>query len=1021
MNVKSFPPFRLDTLNHCLWRSDPNGDESSIALTPKCYALLCYFLENPERLVTQEELLENLWANVFVQPEALKGHIRALRAALGDDASNPSFVQTVRGHGYRFIAKLAPPQGPAIGRGGHADQANFVGRAIPLAELSNDFERACLGGLRMVFVTGEPGIGKTALIREFRRRNASTANVWSATGQCIEGFGGTEAYYPVLEALSNLCKDRDGNGVIQQVVAMAPTWGVSLTGQISAERRQLLQRQIVGAGRNRMLREGCELLEALAAIKPLLLVLEDVHWADCSTVDLLAALARRNSSARLMVIVTTRTEEIALGRHPLRSLFRELNAHGLCREVALDRFDLDATARLIADPGSDADLTLAQWLHDQSRGNALYTVALVDHLVERGFVKRFATRWQILERLDNIPFEVPPTIEQLVEVGIERLQTPRCQALEAASIGGVSFTTRTVAPAAGLEAPAFEEICQELARTETFIHRDAADGDGKLLGGSFTFRHSIHRQIFYDRQGPLRRALSHEKIALQLETIYADRLGEIAPKIEEHFTRAGVWTKAIVYNRLSLMSARQRFAYQDALAIFARSKRLIEHLPAADRVRVEIEFLEMEAATSAALHDPRAGEIYREMARTAAAAALVDVHARALLGLAYTASWQDSKLSVELLDQALALSARQTDAQLQARTRIGSHVWRIWARGWDEVDMQLCEKAVATLNAGESALAAAWPMLEYAQLQFVSSRYREARLTIENNFRLLYAAVDTHPELNMARAIWLYHGVSPCISIMLGEFGTAIQQFDSGIEMFAKNGNDYGFRTLQLFRAWFLVQALDYEHALEALRSISPSSAHPAEHRLQLLLIGVAQAGLGETAQATASLLNVEHMMDSRPATLDWYWRLTLEWTLVNLALMSGDLHEAQRRSDRLIEGAFRTAERTWQALAWETKARVRLTSGDAIEPKRCLDCAQQVILGVEAPLVQWRIHATSVAVIEKQGAPAEINHYAESAHASRQHLLDSLPAAHWLRVSLVRPSLLEPLLNVTWAGRPAA
>jgi DNA-binding winged helix-turn-helix (wHTH) protein len=1021
MNVKSFPPFRLDTVNHCLWRSEPNGEESCVALTPKCYALLGYFLDNAERLVTQEELLENLWANVFVQPEVLKGHIRALRAALGDDAGNPSFVQTVRGHGYRFIAKLAHPQAPAAGREGHADHANFVARAMPLAELRNDFERACLGSLRMVFVTGEPGIGKTALIREFLRRNASTTDVWSTTGQCIEGFGGTEAYYPVLEALGKLCTGRDGNGVVQRVVAMAPTWGVSLTAQVSAERRQLLQRQIVGAGRDRMLREGCELLEALAALRPLLLVLEDAHWADFSTVDLLAALARRNSSARLMVIVTTRSEEVAVGRHPVRELFRELNAHRLCREVALDRFDLDATARLIADPGSDADLTLAQWLHDRSRGNALYTVALLDHLVERGLVKRGSNRWQILERLDNVPFEVPPTIEQLVEASIERLQMPQRQALEAASVEGVSFTTRTVAPAAALEAPVFEEICQELARTETFICRGATASDSMVLGGSFTFRHAIHRQVFLDRQGPLRRALSHEKIALQLESIYADRLGEIAPKIEEHFTGAGAWTQAIAYNRLTLMGARQRFAYQDALAIFGRSKRLTQHLPAVDRARVEIEFLEMEAATSAALHDPRAREVYREMERAAAAAALVDVHARALLGLAYTVSWHDSKLSVGKLDEALALSARQTDSQLQARTRIGSYVWRIWARGWDEVDMQLCEKAVATLNAGESALAAAWPMLEYAQLQFVSSRYREARSVIENNFRILCSAVDMHPELNMARAMWLYHSISPCISTMLGEFGTAIRQFDSGIETFAKNGNDYGFRTLQLFRAWFLLQALDYEHALEALLPLSLSSAHPAEQRLQLLLIGVAQAGMGETAKATAGLLNVEQMMDSRPATLDWYWRLTLEWTLVNLALMSGDLQEAQRRGDRLVESAVRTGERSWQALAWETKARVRLKSGDEVEPNLCLDRAQGAILGVEAPLAQWRIHATRAAVTEHRGASAETDAHAKSAQASRQHLVESLPAAHWLRASLVRTSPLEPFLNAARVGRPTA
>jgi hypothetical protein len=198
-------------------------------------------------LVTHEELLEALWASVFVQPEVLKGHVRALRGALGDDAENPRFVQTVRGHGYRFIAALSAGPAAITTRSGHADRpSGFVARAIPLAELRGLFEIAAKGQPQVVVISGEPGIGKTALIQEFPQRTTAGRAVRVTAGQCVEGFGGTEAYYPLLEALTKLCKGADGNSVIQQVAALAPAWAVQLPSQVSAERRQLLLRQLAG-------------------------------------------------------------------------------------------------------------------------------------------------------------------------------------------------------------------------------------------------------------------------------------------------------------------------------------------------------------------------------------------------------------------------------------------------------------------------------------------------------------------------------------------------------------------------------------------------------------------------------------------------------------------------------------------------------------------------------------------------------------------------------------------------------
>src|ERR1700733_1574726 len=235
MNVKSFPPFKLDIVNHCLWRCDADRNDVRVALTPKSYELLNYFLDNADRLITHEELLEALWANVFVQPEVLKGHVRALRAALEDDADNPRFVQTLRGHGYRFVAPLKSTLPPGTDDSAHSEiPPQFVARSIPLAELRSGFDTALRGSAQVVLVSGESGIGKTALTREFLRRTAAASNVGIAASQCVEGFGGTEAYYPILDALTKLCKGSDGNTIIQQISSLAPTWAIQMPGHLSA-------------------------------------------------------------------------------------------------------------------------------------------------------------------------------------------------------------------------------------------------------------------------------------------------------------------------------------------------------------------------------------------------------------------------------------------------------------------------------------------------------------------------------------------------------------------------------------------------------------------------------------------------------------------------------------------------------------------------------------------------------------------------------------------------------------------
>jgi DNA-binding winged helix-turn-helix (wHTH) protein len=307
-SVKEFHSFRLDTVNQCLWRRRDAGDDERIRLTPKAFAVLRYLADHAGRLVTQDELLNALWPDTFVQPEVLKSHILDIRKALGDRPKNPQFVETLPRRGYQFIAPVRDAPTPAFTPLQLAIELPFrklVGRTKEIDELRNCLQKTLGNQRQIVFITGEAGIGKTALADEFQRQVWLHApGVRTARGQCVEGYGGKEAYYPILEALGQLCQGVEGEPVVQILATQAPTWLVQFPALVNSKQREILQREILGATRDRMLREIGAALETITSEKPLLLVLEDLQWVDPSTVDFISALARRRHSARVRLIGT---------------------------------------------------------------------------------------------------------------------------------------------------------------------------------------------------------------------------------------------------------------------------------------------------------------------------------------------------------------------------------------------------------------------------------------------------------------------------------------------------------------------------------------------------------------------------------------------------------------------------------------------------------------------------------------------------------------------------------------------
>src|SRR5215813_3316760 len=210
-----FDPFYLDLANHCLWQ-----DSQATKLRPKAFELLNYLLGHPGQLVTKEELLDAVWPETFVGEAVLKVTIRQIRAALDDDPKSPRFIETAHRRGYRFIAKVkdAEHQQPKSQEiRGYKDNSaalartfyfplEVVGRDDALSRMKSWLEKTRAGERQIIFVTGEAGIGKTALVDTFARSIAFDANIRICRGQGLEQYGTSEAYMPVLEAIGRLCR-----------------------------------------------------------------------------------------------------------------------------------------------------------------------------------------------------------------------------------------------------------------------------------------------------------------------------------------------------------------------------------------------------------------------------------------------------------------------------------------------------------------------------------------------------------------------------------------------------------------------------------------------------------------------------------------------------------------------------------------------------------------------------------------------------------------------------------------------
>ncbi len=625
----AFGPFRLDPAGGQLWR----GDEV-VVLRPKAWQVLRHLVQRPGRLVTIAELLDAAWDGAAVSPNVLTNVIGELRRALDDDPQTPRFIQTVHRRGYRFVAgdaaaRSVPEPGGRL----------FVGRAAELHALTATWQEALAGRRGLVFLAGEPGIGKTTLVDAFVARLASDPSITVARAHCVDREGAGEPYMPVLEILEGLARDGGADTIVELLRGHAPTYLAQIASLLPAAEMQAV-RALLGTGAERMLREGVALLEALAARRPLLVVLEDVHWSDRPTLDLVAALARRTAAARLMCVLTYRPVDAVARDHPVGAVARALRLHRHATLLALAPFTT-AEVRTYLErrlAGSAVVGALAGLTEEHAAGNPLFVDALVTHLIDRGWLRDENGGWRLTVDPAAHQMEWPEDLRGAIEAQLATLPPAVREVLEAASVEGAEFSVACTA--AGLERPTeeVEDLLHEVAVRWDLVSRAAAADDRD--GARYRFKHALYRRGAYAGIPPARRRRLHQRIGESLEAVVGDRAGEVASQLVEHFEASDDVERRARYRALAGMTAAARFVPRDAAAHFAEAIAQLRRLPGTPERSSQVAQLELAWGNAVGqadgFVDPRVREAFVRAEVAARAAGAHRERFRALFGICTT-------------------------------------------------------------------------------------------------------------------------------------------------------------------------------------------------------------------------------------------------------------------------------------------------------------------------------------------------------------------------------------------------
>jgi len=745
-----------------------SGCGRSASLCPKFMDLLVFLASRAGEVVSKDEIIERVWEGRFVSESVISRAVSIIRKAIRDSPQFPRMIETIPKRGYRVVAPvsgifrpgdvygarrdlraLSPPDPGQLAGAPSAGGAIIVGRESELSRLSGLLAKVLAGAGRVVFITGEAGTGKTALATEFiRRAIAERPTLACATGNCNAHTGAGDPCLPFREILRHLAEGCSAPtpwdtgradsvsppGLLtlrlaEAIVQSGPDLiGTLVSGDFLSERLQSYCPAPTGPPREieRLARENLNPLAAarlqqtdlfeqfarvmirLAAHGPLILMLDDLQWADGSSINLLFHLGRRISSSAILVLAAYRPSEVCAGRgggrHPLEGVVNELQRHSGEPLIELkeenDRSFVDC---LLDAESNQLGAGFREMLYCLTRAHPLFTTELLRILREKGHLARDNSGCWI----DASPVDwrsLPARVEGVIAERIERL-SPRLQSIvTVAAVEGERFTGEVLGRVLGIDDMSMVQILGEELDKRCCLIR--AEGSTLVEGRRFSryrFRHVLFQKYIHDRLDAAERAYLHEKVGLVLESLIGDLVDSLAADLAWHFREAGSRRKAVDYYERAGKRARRLLASHEAIAQLSQALDLLDQSPeSAERTEKELDVRIEMTAPIIALEGPAAPRLLSFFERTWRLCRLLPDSRRSIAVLQpmrsfYTARG-DHQVALRLADEMLQLSESVGEPGLLAASHISKAMALIYlgepatARYHLEVGLDLCNR-----------------------------------------------------------------------------------------------------------------------------------------------------------------------------------------------------------------------------------------------------------------------------------------------------------------------------------------
>ena len=489
------------------------------------------------------------------------------------------------GQGREAESVVGPVSGLPPGNGGQSSvlwspsgrrSRYSVGRSLEMGQLRNALDRVGVSGGLLVAVSGEPGIGKTTLVDGFVAATAGTC--YTARSRSSERLAGTETYLPLLDALDDLLRRDPGRTLGELLRTFAPLWHAQLS---PAQGSDAVAPAGQAGAEQRIKRELLSFLQEASRERPVVLFLDDLHWADPSTLDLLGYLAGHFDALRILVIVAYRPDELLLQQHPFVSMKHDLVARGLCRTIEprlLGRQDIDEYVALRL-PAHALPPEFVDTLFVRTEGNPLFMSALLDYLCESGAIGQSGGVWRLMRPIAEITGDLPESVLGMIQRKIDRLSDGERKLLLAASVQGLEFTAAIVADVVGDSAADAEDRLVRLESVFGLVQRVA---DVELPDGRLTRRHRfvhiLYQEHLQSLLTPARLVSLSRDTACSLERAYGEHAPEIASRLAVLYETARDFRRAAECFLTATRRAFKVFAYQDAIALGHRGLDAATHV-----------------------------------------------------------------------------------------------------------------------------------------------------------------------------------------------------------------------------------------------------------------------------------------------------------------------------------------------------------------------------------------------------------------------------------------------------------